>query len=331
MAVMMTLVLPRRGLLAAPALLTPPAARAQSWRPTQPVRVVISAAPGGTLDIHARATQAILSNRMGQPLIVENQGGGAGLVGNQMVGRAAPDGLTMVVASGDGLVLQDILVGARQGRARNRLRPVTMTITAAQLLCTHPRSGIRNVDEYFGMLRARGDRVTLAVPGIGGVAHIISEMVNRTLGVQVTHVPYRGGGPATIDLLAGQVDAMIITLPAVSAHVREGRIVPLAVSTLTRDPAMPDTPTFAESGIPGFDVPSTQGVLMPAGTSDVVVEAWYEACKFALSDPAVRARLQGLGFVVQASTPVEFDRVLNDAEARFSEVIAAAGIRGEDG
>ena len=123
--------LPRRGLLMAPALLLPPAAQAQSWRPNQPVRVVISAAPGGTLDIHARATQALLSGRMGQPLIVENQGGGAGLVGNQMVGRAAPDGQTMVVASGDGLVLQDILVGARQGRTRSRLRPVTMTITAA--------------------------------------------------------------------------------------------------------------------------------------------------------------------------------------------------------
>ncbi len=323
--------LPRRGLLTAPALLLPLAAHAQSWRPTQPVRVVISAAPGGTLDIHARATQAILSNRMGQPIIVENQGGGAGLVGNQMVGRAAPDGLTMVVASGDGLVLQDILVGARQGRARNRLRPVTMTITAAQLLCTHPRSGIRTVDEYFTALRARGDRVTLAVPGIGGVAHIISEMVNRTLGLQVTHVPYRGGGPATIDLLAGQVDAMIITLPAVTSHVREGRIVPLAVSTLARDPAMPDTPTFAESGVPGLDVPSTQGVLVPAGTPDRVVDAWYEAWKFALSDGGVRARLQGLGFVIQASTPAEFDHVLNDAEARFSEVISTAGIRGEDG
>ena len=302
---------------------------AQTWRPAQPVRIIVAAAPGGTLDIHARAAQSFLSTYFGQSLIVENQGGGAGLVASQTVARAPADGLTLMVASGDGLILQDILVGSRHGRPASRLRPVTMTITAAQLLCTHPKSGIRNINDYFTALRMRGDKVTLAVPGIGGIAHIISEMVNRALGLTVTHVPYRGGGPATIDLLSGQVDAQIITLPAVTAYVREGRLIPLAVSTLQRDPAMPDVPTFAESGIPGFDVPSTQGVLVPLETPDHIVEAWYRAWKAALDDPAVRQRLEALGFVIQANTPMQFDAVLKDAEKRFAEVIAAAGIKGE--
>lgn len=321
----------RRSLLVAPAIL--PAisryAAAQSWRPPQPVKVVVAAAPGGTLDIHARAAQSFLSTYFGQSLIVENQGGGAGLVAAQTVARAAPDGLTLMVASGDGLILQDILVGARHGRPASRLRPVTMTITAAQLLCTHPKSGISNISDYFVALRTRGDKVTLAVPGIGGIAHIISEMVNRSLGLTVTHVPYRGGGPATIDLLSGQVDAQIITLPAVTAYVREGRLIPLAVSTLQRDPAMPDVPTFAESGVPGFDVPSTQGVLAPADTPDHIVGAWHRAWKAALDDPGVRQRLEALGFVIHASKPTQFEAVLKDAALRFSEVIAAAGIKGE--
>lgn len=302
---------------------------AQTWRPPQPARIIVAAAPGGTLDIHARAAQPMLSIHFNQSLIVENQGGGAGLVATQTVARSAPDGLTLMVASGDGLILQDILVGARHGQPASKLRPVTMTITAAQLLCTHPRSGINNINDYLSALRARGDKVTLAVPGIGGIAHIISEMVNRALGLTVTHVPYRGGGPATIDLLAGQVDAQIITLPAVTTYVREGRLIPLAVSTLQRDPAMPDVPTFAESGIPGFDVPSTQGVLVPIETPDHIVDAWYRAWKAALDAPVVKQRLQALGFVIHANTPEQFDEVLKDAAKRFSEVITAAGIKGD--
>ncbi|NMJ43543.1 tripartite tricarboxylate transporter substrate binding protein [Roseomonas sp. JC162] len=323
----------RRHLLAAggAALVGPVLAQPAEWRPTQPVRIVVAAAPGGTLDIHARAAQPLLAQRLGQAVVVENQGGAAGRVAAMQVGRAAPDGHTLLVGSGDGIVLQDILLSARQGRARANLRAVTMTISAAQLLVTHPRSGLRSVRDYVAALRTRGERVTLAVPGIGGIAHIISEMVNRQLGLKVTHVPYRGGGPAMLDLLAGQVDAMIITLPAVTTHVREGRLVPLAVSTLARDPALPDTPSFAESVAPGFDVPSTQGVLVPTGTPDPVVAALYAAWRDALADAGVKARLEALGFVIHASSPAEFERSLADSEARFAEVISAAGIRSEDG
>lgn len=322
----------RRGLLVVGAMagLARPVLGAD-WRPSQPVRVLVAAAPGGTLDIHARAAQGPLSAVLGQTVIVENQGGGAGRVAALQMGRAAPDGHNMLVASGDGLVLQDILAGARHGKARTNLRAVTMTISAAQLLVTHPRSGITDVQGYFAALRARGDRVTLAVPGIGGIAHIISEMVNRELGVNVTHVPYRGGGPATLDLLAGQVDAMIITLPAVTTHVREGRLVPLAVSTRERDPAMPAVPSYSETVAPGFDVPSTQGILVPAGTPDETVAALEKAWRTALTDAVVRERLQALGFVIRATTSAEFEANLASSETRFAQVIAAAGIRGDDG
>jgi len=321
----------RAALLAAPALLAPPLpARAQGWQPAQAVRCVIGAAAGGTLDIHARAAGPVLSERMGQPVVMENNGGAAGRVASALASRAARDGQTLLVSSGDGIVISDILYGRTQGVLRPRLKPVTMTIIAAQLLVTHPRSGIRSVADYVARARS-GQGLTLGVPGYGGIAHLISEMVNRGLGnMRVVNVPYRGGGPATLDLLAGQIDAMIITLPAVTEHVRSARLVPLAVSTLQRDPAMPEVPTIAETLIAGFDVPSTQGVLVPEGTPDVIVHAWAEAWRSALRSDAVARRLTDLGFVITATTPAEFGASMDAAEARFTEVISAAGIRAED-
>ncbi|MES2710013.1 MAG: tripartite tricarboxylate transporter substrate-binding protein [Pseudomonadota bacterium] len=322
--------LPRRmALLAGAGLLAPPA-RAQSWQPSQAVRCIISAAAAGTLDIHARAAGPGLTERMGQTVVMENNGGAAGRVASALVGRAARDGQTLLVSSGDGLVISDILYGRSQGMLRQRLKPVTMTIIAAQLLVTHPRSRIRSVDDYVARART-GQGVTLGVSGHGGIAHLISEMVTRGLGnMRVVNVPYRGGGPATLDLLAEQIDAMIITLPAVTEHVRGGRLVPLAVSTLARDPAMPEVPTIAETLIPGFDVPSTQGVLVPEGTPDHIVNAWAQAWRGALRTEAVSRRLMDLGFVITTTTPAEFGASLDAAEARFAEVVSAAGIRAED-
>ncbi|MBV1798690.1 tripartite tricarboxylate transporter substrate binding protein [Siccirubricoccus sp. G192] len=324
--------LPRRAALigGASLLATPSLTRAQTWRPRQPVRTIIAAAAAGTLDIHARAAAPVISQGLGQTLVLENNGGAAGRVASAMVGRATPDGHTLLVASGDGIVISDILYGRAQGMLRSRLKPVTMTITAAQLLVTHPNSGIRSVEDYVA--RARQEQgLTLGVPGHGGIAHLISEMLNRGLGkMRVVHVPYRGGGPATLDLLAGQIDAMIITLPAVTDHVRSGRLRPLAVSTLQRDPAMPDVPALAEAAIAGFDVPSTQGVLVPEGTPDAVIDAWSQAWRAALQTPTVAQKLTDLGFVIAATTPIGFQESLEAANSRFSEVIAAAGIKAED-
>lgn len=311
-------------LLARPALATP------AWRPTQTVKLIVSAAPGGTQDIHARAAAPVLSERIGQTVVIENNGTASGRGAGAIVARAAPDGHTLLVASGDGLVLSDILFGRQQGLLRPRLAPVTLTIGASQLLVTHPSSGIRSVGDYVAEARRRRGALTLGVPGHGGIAHVISEMLNRQLGgVEVVHVPYRGGGPATLDLMAGQLDAMIITLPAVTAHVRAGRLVPLAVSTAARDPAMPEVPTPAETVAPGFDVPSTQGILLPAATPAPIIEAWHQAWRAALFEPVVHRRLSELGFIVTGSTPADFLASITDSERRFATAIEAAGIRAE--
>jgi tripartite-type tricarboxylate transporter receptor subunit TctC len=326
----------RRVLIAAAASL-PLATRVASaqparWRPRGPVRVIVGAAPGGTLDIHARASAPILSRVLGQAVLVENQGGASGRIAAQLVARAEPDGHTILVGSGDGLVLSDILFGAAQGRLLPLLRPVTLTIAASQLLVTHTGSGLRTVQDYVAAIRSRGEGFSLAVPGHGGIAHVISEVLNRRLGgVRVTHVTYRGGGPATVDLLAGVTDAMIITLPAVTTHVRAGRLVPLAVSTRERDPAIPEAPSFHETVAPGFDVPSTQGALLPAATPDEAVAAWHGAWQAALLDATVNRRLSDLGFIVTAAANHAFQASLDSSAQAFAEAIAAAGIRVEAG
>ncbi|WP_426955572.1 Bug family tripartite tricarboxylate transporter substrate binding protein [Muricoccus radiodurans] len=321
----------RRGLMLAGAasLLARPSF-AQGWRPSGPIRLIAGAAAGGTLDIHARAAAPLLAERLGQPVVVENNGGGGGRVAAATVGRAAPDGHTLLVASGDGLVIADLLFTDRSGPLRPRLRPVMLTVSASQLLVTHPTSGIESVADYVTAARRPGG-VTLALPGHGGIAHLISEMLNREVGLpRVVHVPYRGGGPAALDLLAGQLDAMIITLPAVTDYVRAGRLRPLAVTGKTRDPAMPEVPTLDETIAPGFDMTSTQGVLAPAATPDAVIEALHGAWRAALLTPVVGRRLGDLGFVVTASTPAEFQSSMDTTGARFGQTIAAAGIRGED-
>jgi tripartite-type tricarboxylate transporter receptor subunit TctC len=325
-----TIPLPRRALLGAGAALLASPAIAAPWRPNGAVRLILGAAAGGTLDIHARACAPLLAERLGQSVVVENNGGAGGRVAAATVGRAAPDGHTLLVGSGDGLVIADRLFAGQHGKLRPRLRPVTQTIAASQLLVTHPNSGIRSAADYVAAaLRPAG--VTLGIPGHGGIAHLISEIVNRQLGLtRVVHVPYRGGGPATLDLLSGQLDAMIITLPAVTDHVRSGRLRPLAVSGRQRDPAMPEVPTLDETVAPGLDIASTQGVLVPAATPEPVVEAWHAAWVAALGDPAVNRRLSELGFVVTATTPAAFQVSLDAAKTRFAEVIAAAGIKGED-
>ena len=313
------------------AALAAPALADAGWRPTQSIRIVAGAAAGGTLDIHTRAAAPALSQILGQAVVVENNGGGGGRVASAAVGRATPDGHTLLVGSGDGLAIADLLFRGREGPLRTKLRPVALTVRASQLLVTHPNSGIKDVAGYVEAVRQRDGALTLALPGHGGIAHLISEMLNKHLGgLRVVHVPYRGGGPATIDVLAGQIDAMIITLPAVTEHVRQGRLIPLAVSTLQRDPVMPDVPTFAETIVPDFDVPSTQGAFLPAGTPDAIVQAWNVAWRHALFEPAVKQRLEGIGFVVDGSTPEAFEASLSNSSERFAAAIAAAGIRAED-
>ncbi len=311
----------RRALLAAA---LPFSARAAGFA-TRPVKILVSAAAGASLDILARAIAPGLGQALGQAVVVENQGGAGGLVAMQQVARMPPDGHTLLL-TGDGLVTLGALHREAGFDPRGSFAPVTLAVRAAQILVTHPGTGIADVRHYVARVKAAPGSLNMGLPGWGGIAHLINEMLNRQLGLRVEYIPYRGGAPAALDLLARQVDAIIITLPAVTEQVREGRLVGLAVSTARRDPALPEVPSLAETVAPGFDVESFQGVLAPAGTPAAVVAELHAGISAALALPAVKARLTELGYEIVAAGPAAFAERIAVLGERFGQVIREAGI-----
>ena len=309
------------------ALAVPAAGRAF---PSRPLRLVVSSAAGASLDTLARNLAPGLSARLGQPVVVENVGGANGLLATHQVARAEPDGHTLLV-TGDAIVLAELTTPNAGFSFAADFAPVTLAVRAAQILATHPGTGFRDATGYVAAARARPGGLNVGLPARGGIAHVLHALLARRLGgLEVEYVVYRGGAPAAVDLVARNLDALVITLPAVTEQVRAGAIVPLAVSTAGRDPALPAVPTLAETVAPGFDVESWQGVLAPAATPPERVAVLHAALAGALADPGTHARLTGLGFAVEAAGPEPFRARTAAAAARFADVVEAAGLR-DDG
>ena len=302
------------------------AARAQAQAfPTRPVRIVVPFPPGGGVDVFARAVAPALQARLGQPVVIENIGGASSRLGTQAVLRAAPDGHTLLITN-DTLAAVEALPPRGATPLLPGLTPVTLAIDAPNLLVTHPRSGIADIQAYAARLKAQPGSVNVGVPGWGTSHHLTSELIAQAIGARPEHVSYRGGGPLLADLLAGTVDAALVTLGAAADQIRDGRLVGLAVTSATRAPSAPAIPTVAETIAPGFEQVTWMGVLAPAGTPPAVREALYAATRAALDDAAVRERLGGLGFGVVAAPADRFAQVLSGTAARFAAVVAAAGI-----
>ncbi len=302
-------------------------ARAATWAPTRPVRLVVSSAPAASLDTLARIIAPTLSMRLGQTVLVENQGGANGLIAMQQVARGEADGHTLLV-TGDAIVLAELIAPNPGFTVRGSFTPVTQAVRAAQILATHPGSGLTDIAGYVAAVKARPGRLNVGLPAWGGIAHVVHELLSQAAGgLPVEYVTYRGGGPATTDLLARHLDALVITLPAITEQIRQGAIVPLAVTTAMRDAALPDVPTLAETVAPGYDVESWQGLLVPKDVPAPIVAALHGAIAATLREPAVQDRLTGLGFEVVADGPEVFARRTDESTQRFAGVVRAAGIR----
>lgn len=302
-------------------------AHSSSWSPSRPIRIVVSSAPAASLDTLARILAPVLTTRLGQTVLVENQGGANGLLAMQQVARAEPDGHTLLL-TGDAIVLAELAAPNAGFTVQGSFTPVTQAVRAAQIVATHPGAGFSTIQGYFSAVRARPGKLNIGLPAWGGIAHVVHELLALSSGgLPVEYITYRGGGPAISDLLARNLDALVITLPAITEQVRQGAIVPLAVTTAARDPALPEVPTLGETVAPGFDVESWQGFLIPKGASPAIIAALHEAIAAALLTPSVAERLTGLGFTVIADGPEVFARRTNESTQRFSGVVRAAGIR----
>ena len=249
----------------------------------------------------------------------------------QQVARAEPDGGTLLL-TGDAIVLAGLAQPQAGIAFETSFAPVVQLVRAAQILATHPGAPFRDIDGYVAAVRRRPGVLNVGIPAQAGIAQVVHELLAQQLGgLRVEFVTYRGGGPALTDLIARNTDALVITLPAITEPVRQGLIVPLAVSTAARDPALPEVPSLAESVAPGFDVDSWQGILAPARTPPALVAALHAAFAATLAEPAVGDRLRGLGFTVTGLGPAEFAARAAASNRQFAPLIRAIAERAPRG
>lgn len=322
-----TLGLPALSALGAAAL--PPAAHAAIDAghafPARPVRIVVPVAAGGSADKLTRLLAERLTALWGQAVVVENITGASGVIGAQKVASAKADGYTLLQA-GEGLSLNAILFQDLPYDRHKAFTPVTQAVVNPQILVVNPATGVHTFGDYLARLRARPESLSLGLPVHGGIAHIAHELITQETGARVNYIPYPGGGPAALAVIAGHVDATLITLAAVTEFVRAGKLRPLAVTTAYRSPALPEVPTIAESGLPGFAVESWQGYVAPAGTPPEVVAKLNRDLQTVLKAPEVRGRLEDMGFKVVAGSAGDLHAVIDREQVRYGKAIRTAGI-----
>ncbi|CAM3962395.1 tripartite tricarboxylate transporter substrate binding protein [Paracidovorax anthurii] len=294
--------------------------------PSRPVRIVVPVAAGGSADKLTRTLADKLAARWGQSVIVENVAGASGTIGAGRVAKAAPDGHTLL-QQGEGITLNGLLFRTLPYDTQKSFTPIIKAVVNPQILVVHPGTGIHSLADYVARARARPESISLGLPGNGGIAHVAHEILSQETGARVNYIPYPGGGPATVDVLAGHTDATLITLAAVTDHVRAGKLRALAVTTAYRSPALPDVPTVAEAGGPrGYAVESWQGYFAPAGTPPAIVRKINRDLQAVLQAPDVRAQLEAQGFKVAGGTPEDLARSLRAEQPRYARAIETAGL-----
>ena len=301
------------------------AARAQDAWPSRPVRVVIPFLAGGGGDAVGRAVAQALSERLGRPFVADNRPGGASSLGTELVARAAPDGYTLLIV-GPNHATNPHLMRLAFDTARD-FAPVSLLTTAPYVLVAAPDLPARNLRDLLALARARPGALSYGSAGNGTAGHLAMEMIKADTGVDIVHVPYRGSPPALLDLMAGRIAVALDNVLSSSPHIAAGRMRPLAVTGAQRSARLPDVPTIAEQGMPGFDVTVWQGALFPAGTDPAIVNRLSAEIAAAMREPALRNRLNDIGVDAMGSTPGEFQNFIDAELARWGAVIQRTGTR----
>ena len=313
--------------IAAPSI-GPSRAAGADW-PAKPVRVVVPFTPGGSTDTTARLVGNRLQEVWGQSVVIENKPGAGGNIAADMVAHSDPDGYTIFIV-GPGLATNQFLYPQLSYDPVGDFAPVTLLITQPNMMCVPNSSPAKSVQEFIAYCNANRGKVTYASSGNGTTLHLSGELFKRLANVEMTHIPYRGGAPAINDLIPGRVDVIFDNVPTVVQHVREGQLRGLAVTTKERIAIMPEMPTIAESGVPGFDVSSWFGFFVPARTPPDIVAKINADTNAALVHPTVKPRFEHLGAVPKGSTPAELAFFLKSEIDKWGPVIADARIKVEN-
>ena len=294
--------------------------------PSRPVTLVVPFPPGGGTDTGGRVIAEQLGRRWGQPVIVENKGGAAGQIGADFVAKSRPDGYTLLLGNIGTQAINPLLYPKLPYDADKAFAPVSLVAELPLAMMVNPSVPARTAAEFVALAKARPGQMSYSSSGAGGAPHLAAEMFKDQTGSFVLHVPYRGGGPAVADLLAGHVQLSFMTVLEASGHIKAGKLRALAVTGDKRVPAFPEVPTLAESVAPGFNAISWIGLLAPAGTPPEVVDKLAADLRAVLADESVKARFVGLGGVPRATSPQEFARLIDDDKRRYAQIIRSRKI-----
>jgi tripartite-type tricarboxylate transporter receptor subunit TctC len=303
-------------------------AAAQSY-PARPITLVVPFAPGGSASTAARSVADKMSETLGQQIVIDNRGGAGGTVATRSVAKAAPDGYTILVVTSATVGTSPSLFQNLGYDPRKDFAPIGLIAATPNLIAVHPSFAARSLAEFITIGKEAATPIPYGSPGTGTLNHLTVELIAYRTGMKLGHVPYKGAGPALNDLLGGHIGVLISAIPNAHSHVLAGTIHALGVTGAKRSALIPAVPTFAEAGLPGYDVPLRWGLAAPAGTPRAVIEKLNGALNAALMTHDVRQRLALEGAEPQPTTPEDYAAIIDHEVAMWSELVKAAGIKPE--
>jgi tripartite-type tricarboxylate transporter receptor subunit TctC len=307
-------------------LAAPASAQDAAW-PTKLIRVIVTFPPGGSADAIVRAISPRVSERLGQPLVIENRPGAGGNIGLTAVAKAEGDGYTVGLGAAGALSANVSLYPQMPFDPVKDLKPVSLVAAIPFVIVGHPSVGVRTQAELIALAKRDPSKLTIGHGGNGTAMHLTASLFDQMAGVKIVQAAYRGSGPAAMDALAGQIPLAVTDLPAAIQHIRAGKLMAFSVTGSRRVPALPDVPTVAEAGLPGYESVGWFGIVAPAATPDAIVNKLNAAIVEALNDPAIQTNIRAIGVEPAPSTPQAFADYIKSETVKWGQVIRNAGIK----
>lgn len=297
-----------------------------AW-PERPIRFIVPFPPGGGADIMARPMSALLSRNLGQQVVVDNRGGAGGTLAAALAAKASPDGYTLFFGTVGTHAIHASLYAKLPYDPVNDFAPIALTHNAPRVLVVHASVPVKSVSELIAYAKSKPGQVTFASAGNGGTNHLSGELFKVMAGVDMVHVPFKGAGPAAADVLAGRIPLTFDSIPVWINHIRSGKVRALGVTTLKRSATLPDVPTIAESGLPGFDVANWLGVYAPAGTGKTIIDRMNAELATAMADADIRRQLIEQGVEPMHTSPGELAALMRRDTAKWAKIVKASGAK----